>query len=215
MHPPNGIASIACSASRPEPTAASLPSLCGFVDFSFKSTVTLRRPLRSDTHRPRLRTGLSRQANPSLSVGTKSAGNAFARARDRAAFCTRKPPSPAAETGNASPASAKVAEHRGLFKRPQEIVFVQDCVVEVAGLGLRACRLWPSNRSLYEALWPFFIESRTSGMGRKKIRQSTSNFRFWHVGIVRSDEQCSSSQACGGSTENRSSDSVTRYPRAE
>jgi hypothetical protein len=134
MHPPNGIASIACSASRPEPTAASLPSLCGFVDFSFKSTVTLRRPLRSDTHRPRLRTGLSRQANPSLSVGTKSAGNAFARARDRAAFCTRKPPSPAAETGNASPASAKVAEHRGLFKRPQEIVFVQDCVVDDAVL---------------------------------------------------------------------------------
>ena len=128
MHPPNGIASIACSASRPEPTAASLPPLRGFVDFSFKSAVMLRRPLRSDTHRPRLRTGLSRQANRSLSVGTKSAGKGFARARDRAAFCTRKLPSPAAETGNASPTPAKVAEHRGFFERPQEIVFVRGFV---------------------------------------------------------------------------------------
>jgi hypothetical protein len=43
MHPPNGIGSIACSASRPEPNARVLISLR---DFSFKFAVTLRRPLR-------------------------------------------------------------------------------------------------------------------------------------------------------------------------
>jgi hypothetical protein len=63
-----------------------------------------------------MRTGLSRQANPSLSVGTKSTGKGFARARDRAAFCTRNPPSPAAETGNASPTPAKLAEHGGFSR---------------------------------------------------------------------------------------------------
>ena len=156
MHPPNGIASIACSASRPEPTAASLPSLRGFVDFSFKSTVTLRRPLRSDTHRPRLRTGLSRQANRSPSVGTKSAGKGFARARDRAAFCTRKPPSPAAETGNASTAPAKVAEHRGFFERPQEIVFVQDCVVvDAFQIGPVSNLKFPDNREINREFFKF------------------------------------------------------------
>jgi hypothetical protein len=55
-------------------------------------------------------TGLSRKANASLSLGTKSAGKGFARARDRAAFCPRDPPSPAAETGSAAPACGNVAE---------------------------------------------------------------------------------------------------------
>jgi hypothetical protein len=39
-----------------------------------------------------------------LSVGIKSAGKGFARARDRAAFCPRDRPSASAETGDSAPA---------------------------------------------------------------------------------------------------------------
>ena len=39
------------------------------------------------------------------------------------------PRGPAAETGNATPARAKVAEIRGLFQRPQESRLIRDCVV--------------------------------------------------------------------------------------
>src|SRR5712671_3471082 len=99
-----------------------------------------------------MRTGLSRHASESLSVGMNSAGKGFARARDRAAFFPRKPPLHAAETGNAAPPRANVAENRGFFERPQETAFAQDYVVETARLELRAYQLWLSNRSLSEAL---------------------------------------------------------------
>ena len=94
----------------------------------------------------------SRHAKASLSEGIKSAGKGFARARDRAAFCPRDPPSPAAETGNATPARAKVAENRGLSQRPQETGLVQDCVVGPAGLEpatkwLRSARSAPNATS--------------------------------------------------------------------
>jgi hypothetical protein len=134
MHPPNGIGSIACSASPPEPNARVLIIVARLVDFSFKFAVKLRRSVCSNVHGPRKRTGLSQQANPSLSAGIKSTGKGFARARDRAAFWRRNPSSPAAETGKASPDPAKVAEHRGLLKRPQEIRYAPDCVVVEAVL---------------------------------------------------------------------------------
>jgi hypothetical protein len=123
MHLPNGIGSIACSASRPEPTAASLPSLRGFVDFSFKSTVTIRRPLRSNTNANR-----SQSTSEPVSV----------------------------ETGNASIVRAKVAEHRGFFERPQEIVFVQDCVVVDALLiGPVSNPKFPDNREINREFFNF------------------------------------------------------------
>ena len=76
-----------------------------------------------------MRTGLSREANVSLSLGTKSAGKGFARARDRAAFCPGYRPSPAAETGNPALARAKVADVKGFFQRPQETEISRDWVV--------------------------------------------------------------------------------------
>src|ERR1700730_11654619 len=80
-----------------------------------------------------MRTGLSRHANASPSVGIKFAGKGFARARDRAAFWPRDSSFPTAETGIAAPACANVAENRGFFQRPQETGFARDWVVEPAG----------------------------------------------------------------------------------
>jgi hypothetical protein len=97
---------------------------------------------RTDSHRLSMRTGLSRDANPSPSVGIKSAGKQFARARDRAAFFTRAPPVSPAETATAAPARAKVAECRGFLRRPQETRFAEDCVVGLAGLEPATTRLW-------------------------------------------------------------------------
>ena len=81
-----------------------------------------------------MRTGLSRYANASPSVGIKFAGKGFARARDRAAFWPRDSSFPTAETGIAAPACANVAENRGFFQRPQETGFARDWVVAEAVL---------------------------------------------------------------------------------
>jgi hypothetical protein len=81
-----------------------------------------------------MRTGLSRHANASPSVGIKFAGKGFARARDRAAFWPRDLSFPTAETGTAAPACANVAENRGFFQKPQETGFARDWVVAEAVL---------------------------------------------------------------------------------
>jgi hypothetical protein len=81
-----------------------------------------------------MRTGLSRHANASLSLGIKSAGKGFARARDRAAFCPRDRPSAVAETGDSAPVRSNVAANRELFQRPQETGLSRDCVVGPVGL---------------------------------------------------------------------------------
>jgi hypothetical protein len=114
----------------------------------------------------------------------------------------------AAETGNAAPPRANVAENRGLSLRPQETGLVQDCVVEIARLGLRAYRLWLSNRSPSEVLWPVFPRIPKIRDGKGKTPRWAANVRF-------RDRNDPFRQARGGSTESRSSDSVTRYPRAE
>jgi hypothetical protein len=94
-----------------------------------------------------MRTGLSRHANASPSVGIKFAGKGFARARDRAAFWPRDSSFPNAETGTAAPACAIVAENRGFFQRPQETGFARDwVVVEAVLVGPVSVRVFPANR---------------------------------------------------------------------
>jgi hypothetical protein len=86
-------------------------------------------------------------ANASLSVGIKSAGKGFARARDGAAFCPRNRPTAAAEIGDSAPACANVAANRGFFQRPQETGLMRDCVVGLVGLNPTTNRLWTRWRS--------------------------------------------------------------------
>src|ERR1700675_3858117 len=114
-----------------------------------------------------MRTGLSRHANASLSVGIKSAGKGFARARDRAAFCPRDPPLPAVETGSAAPACVNVAESRGSFERPQETAFARDCVVADAVLiGPVSKSKFPDNREInreflnFGRFWAILVPNR-------------------------------------------------------
>jgi|ERR1700722_2859454 hypothetical protein len=94
-----------------------------------------------------MRTGLSRHANASPSVGIKFAGKEFARARDRAAFWPGDSSFPNAETGTAAPACAIVAENRGFFQRPQETGFARDWVVaEAVPFGPVSAGIFPANR---------------------------------------------------------------------
>jgi hypothetical protein len=79
---------------------------------SLEFAQTIRGHSRADGHPAINATALGRDANPSPSVGIKSAGKPFARARDRAAFFTCLRPVTPAETATAAPAHAKVAECR-------------------------------------------------------------------------------------------------------
>jgi hypothetical protein len=94
-----------------------------------------------------MRTGLSRHANASPSVGIKFAGKGFARARDRAAFWPRDSSFPTAETGIAAPACANVAGNQGFFQRRQKTEFGRDWVVaEAVLIGPVSVRIFPANR---------------------------------------------------------------------
>jgi hypothetical protein len=94
-----------------------------------------------------MRTGLSRHANASPSVGIKFAGKGFARARDGRRFGPRDSSFATAETGTAAPACANVAENRGFFRRSQETGFARDWVVaEAVPFGPVSARIFPANR---------------------------------------------------------------------
>jgi hypothetical protein len=81
--------------------------------------------------RPRMRTGLSRQANASLSVRTGSPGKGL---REPETFCPRIPPSPAAETGKRRSRPRQGRGTQGFLQRPQETGFARECVVGPGGL---------------------------------------------------------------------------------